>query len=144
MEISIVDEFCFNGFKHCFSNRIIIRVSFFTKGSLNVECFNRIIDQLYGTWIDRTGRRKKWLGIFTTLSFMATLLMDVAGYSNLGNAMFGLPASFVIIVLLFVAAKFFYHSSLVFYDPMISSFGNKQEILLISGFDVAVRYVGTL
>lgn len=143
-ENGTVNEFCFNGFKHCFSNRIIIRVSFFTKGSLNVECFNRIIDQLYGTWIDQTGRRKKWHGIFTTLSVMATLLMDVAGYLNLGNAMFGLPASFVIIVLLFVAAKFFYHSSLVFYDPMISIFRNKQEIPLISGFDVAVRYVGTL
>ncbi|WP_429902925.1 MFS transporter [Geobacillus stearothermophilus] len=103
-----------------------------------------LFSPLYGTWIDRTGRRKKWLGIFTVLSVVATLLMGVAGYSNHGNFIFGLPVSFVITVLLFVAAKFFYHSSLVFYDSMISSLGNKQEIPLISGFGVAVGYVGTL
>lgn len=103
-----------------------------------------LFSPLYGTWIDRTGRRKKWLGIFTVLAVVATLLMGVAGYSNHGNFIFGLPVSFVITVLLFVAAKFFYHSSLVFYDSMISSLGNKQEIPLISGFGVAVGYVGTL
>lgn len=103
-----------------------------------------LFSPLYGTWIDRTGRRKKWLGIFTALAVVATLLMGVAGYSNHANFIFGLPAPFVITVLLFVAAKFFYHSSLVFYDSMISSLGNKQEIPLISGFGVAVGYVGTL
>jgi MFS transporter, UMF1 family len=121
-----------------------IASTFISYANALASFFLVIFSPLYGTWIDRTGRRKKWLGIFTVLSVAATLLMGVAGYSNHANFMFGLPASFVITVLLFVAAKFFYHSSLVFYDSMISSLGNKQEIPLISGFGVAVGYVGTL
>jgi MFS transporter, UMF1 family len=121
-----------------------IASTFISYANALASFFLVIFSPLYGTWIDRTGRRKKWLGIFTVLSVVATLLMGVAGYSNHGNFIFGLPASFVITVLLFVAAKFFYHSSLVFYDSMISSLGNKQEIPLISGFGVAVGYVGTL
>jgi MFS transporter, UMF1 family len=121
-----------------------IASTFISYANALASFFLVIFSPLYGTWIDRTGRRKKWLGIFTVLSVVATLLMGVAGYSNHANFIFGLPASFVITVLLFVAAKFFYHSSLVFYDSMISSLGNKQEIPLISGFGVAVGYVGTL
>jgi MFS transporter, UMF1 family len=121
-----------------------IASTFISYANALASFFLVVFSPLYGTWIDRTGRRKKWLGIFTVLSVAATLLMGVAGYSNHKNFIFGLPASFVIIVLLFVAAKFFYHSSLVFYDSMISSLGNKQEIPLISGFGVAVGYVGTL
>jgi MFS transporter, UMF1 family len=121
-----------------------IASTFISYANALASFFLVVFSPLYGTWIDRTGRRKKWLGIFTALSVAATLLMGVAGYSNPENFLFGLPASFVITVLLFVAAKFFYHSSLVFYDSMISSLGNKQEIPLISGFGVAVGYVGTL
>jgi MFS transporter, UMF1 family len=121
-----------------------IASTFISYANALASFFLVVFSPLYGTWIDRTGRRKKWLGIFTALSVAATLLMGIAGYSNHGNFIFGLPASFVITVLLFVAAKFFYHSSLVFYDSMISSLGNKQEIPLISGFGVAVGYVGTL
>jgi MFS transporter, UMF1 family len=121
-----------------------IASTFISYANALASFFLVVFSPLYGTWIDRTGRRKKWLGIFTALSVAATLLMGVAGYSNHANFIFGLPASFVIIVLLFVAAKFFYHSGLVFYDSMISSLGNKQEIPLISGFGVAVGYVGTL
>lgn len=121
-----------------------IASTFISYANALASFFLVVFSPLYGTWIDRTGRRKKWLGIFTALSVVATLLMGVAGYSNRADSMFGLPASFVITVLLFVAAKFFYHSSLVFYDSMISSLGNKQEIPLISGFGVAVGYVGTL
>jgi MFS transporter, UMF1 family len=121
-----------------------IASTFISYANALASFFLVVFSPLYGTWIDRTGRRKKWLGIFTALSVAATLLMGVAGYSHHANFIFGLPASFVITVLLFVAAKFFYHSSLVFYDSMISSLGNKQEIPLISGFGVAVGYVGTL
>ncbi|WP_375217144.1 MFS transporter [Parageobacillus toebii] len=121
-----------------------IASTFISYANALASFFLVLFSPLYGTWIDRTGRRKKWLGIFTVLAVVATLLMGVAGYSNHGNFIFGLPVSFVITVLLFVAAKFFYHSSLVFYDSMISSLGNKQEIPLISGFGVAVGYVGTL
>jgi MFS transporter, UMF1 family len=121
-----------------------IASTFISYANALASFFLVIFSPLYGTWIDRTGRRKKWLGIFTVLSVAATLLMGVAGYSNDAKFLFGLPASFVITVLLFVAAKFFYHSSLVFYDSMISGLGNKQEIPLISGFGVAVGYVGTL
>lgn len=40
--------------------------------------------------------------------------------------------------------KVFYHSSLVFYDTILPDLGTKEEIPLISGFGIAVGYLGTL
>lgn len=57
---------------------------------------------------------------------------------------FGLPVSLLVVVTLFVIAKFFYHSSLVFYDTILPDLGTKDEIPLISGFGIAVGYLGTL
>jgi len=52
--------------------------------------------------------------------------------------------SYALVVISFVIAKFFFNSSLVFYDSMMSDLGTKQEMPLISGFGVAVGYIGTI
>jgi len=41
-------------------------------------------------------------------------------------------------------STFFFNSSLVFYDTMMSDLGTKEEMPLISGFGVAVGYLGTI
>jgi MFS transporter, UMF1 family len=103
-----------------------------------------LMSPLFGVWIDRTGRKKKFLVPFALISIFSTLLMGLFASWNTSMTWAGLPASLCMVLLLFMVAKFFYNSSLVFYDAMISDLGQEKEIPLISGFGVAVGYIGTL
>lgn len=103
-----------------------------------------LFSPLFGVMIDRTGKMKKYIMIFTLISVVCTFLMGVFGGMSLDGKILGIPVSLAIVILLFVIAKFFYHSSLVFYDTMMSDLGTKQQLPLISGFGVAVGYLGTL
>lgn len=103
-----------------------------------------IFSPLYGVMIDRTGQKKKYIAVFTVIAAVSTIMMGIFGGANLAGKWFGMPVPLVLVLILFIIAKFFYHSSLVFYDAMISDLGTKQEIPLISGFGVAIGYVGTL
>ncbi|MCG1008574.1 MFS transporter [Salinicoccus sp. ID82-1] len=98
---------------------------------------------LYGVTMDRTGRRKKYVVIFTLLCVSAAIGMGIFGGMDTAR-WFGLPNGFVLAVLLFVFAKFAFNSGNVFYDAMLSGLGNKKEIPLISGYGVALGYMGTL
>lgn len=103
-----------------------------------------LFSPLFGVMIDRTGKKKKYIVIFTLLSVFATMMMGVFASSGMNGSIFGLPIYLALVIICFVIAKFFFHSSLVFYDTMIGDFGKKQDIPLISGFGVAVGYMGTL
>ncbi|WP_350301852.1 MFS transporter [Peribacillus frigoritolerans] len=103
-----------------------------------------LFSPLFGVMIDRTGKMKKYIMIFTLISVVCTFLMGVFGGASFDGKLLGIPISLAIVILLFVIAKFFYHSSLVFYDTMMSDLGTKQQLPLISGFGVAVGYLGTL
>lgn len=103
-----------------------------------------IFSPLFGVYMDRTGRKKFLLVVFALLSIFSTIFMGVFEFWQTSTTLFNLSLSFLLVIFLFVTAKFFYNSSLVFYDAMISDLGNKQEIPLISGFGVAIGYVGTL
>ncbi|CAM5433252.1 MFS transporter [Bacillus safensis FO-36b] [Bacillus safensis subsp. safensis] len=70
--------------------------------------------------------------------------MGIFAGIDFSSEWFGLPVSLLVVVTLFVIAKFFYHSSLVFYDTILPDLGTKEEIPLISGFGIAVGYLGTL
>lgn len=70
--------------------------------------------------------------------------MGIFAGIDFSSEWFGLPVSLLAVVTLFVIAKFFYHSSLVFYDTILPDLGTKDEIPLISGFGIAVGYLGTL
>jgi MFS transporter, UMF1 family len=121
-----------------------IASTFLSYANAIASFFLVIFTPLFGVLIDRTGRKKRYILSFTMTTVLSTVLMGLFAAWNGEQTMFNLPLSFIIVVSLFIIAKFFYHSSLVFYDAMISDLGSRQEIPLISGFGVAVGYIGTL
>lgn len=103
-----------------------------------------VFSPLYGVYMDRSGRKKPLLILFSLISILATLCMGLFDYWQTDLTLIHLSVPFLLVLLLFMVAKFFYNSSLVFYDAMVSDLGNRNEIPLISGFGVAMGYVGTL
>ncbi|WP_080846781.1 MFS transporter [Cytobacillus gottheilii] len=121
-----------------------IASTFISYSNAVASFFLVIFSPLFGVMIDRTGKKRKYVIIFTLISVAATFLMGVFAGSQIEGTVWGLPLSLALVVVSFVVAKFFFHSSLVFYDTMISDLGEKKDIPLISGFGVAVGYIGTL
>lgn len=103
-----------------------------------------IFTPLFGVMMDRTGRKKKYIVILTLLTVFGTIAMGFFSFIPSTQMIFGIPISLSLVILFFVLSKFTYHSSLVFYDTMISDLGTKEQIPLISGFGVAIGYIGTL
>lgn len=103
-----------------------------------------IFSPLFGVWIDRTGKKKKFIVLFASISILFTFLMGVFSFLNLGLSKDGIPITLFLVVVSFVIAKFFFNSSLVFYDAMMPDLGTKEEMPLISGFGVGIGYLGTL
>ncbi|PLT30299.1 MFS transporter [Peribacillus deserti] len=103
-----------------------------------------LFSPLYGVMIDRSGKKKKYMIPFTIIAVGATFMMGVFGNWDTGSTWGNLPVSLGLVIFFFIIAKFFYHSSLVFYDAMIGDIGKKEDLPLISGFGVAVGYIGTL
>lgn len=121
-----------------------IASTFISYSNALASFFLVLFSPLFGVMIDRTGRKKKYIVSFTLIAVLATLLMGFFASSQFNGKIFGVPVYLALVIISFVIAKFFYHSSLVFYDAMISDLGTKNEIPLISGFGVAVGYIGTL
>lgn len=103
-----------------------------------------IFTPLFGVMMDRTGKKKKYIVILTLLTVLGTIAMGFFSFIPSTQQIFGIPISLALVILFFVLSKFTYHSSLVFYDTMISDLGTKEQIPLISGFGVAIGYIGTL
>lgn len=103
-----------------------------------------IFTPLLGVWMDRTGRKKALLVPFALAAIACTFLMGFAAYTDSPSSLLGLPLSIVAVLLFFTAAKFFYNSSQLFYDNMLPDLATGSQVPLISGFGVAVGYVGTL
>lgn len=121
-----------------------IASTFISYANAMASLFLVLFSPLFGVMIDRTGKMKKYIVIFTLISVISTFFMGVFGGASFDRLFLGIPVSLTIVILLFVIAKFFYHSSLVFYDTMMSDLGTKEQMPLISGFGVAVGYLGTL
>lgn len=103
-----------------------------------------IFSPLYGVWIDNTGYKKRFIVWFTSISIFFTFMMGVFSYLNFPTTIYNVPLSIFLVIISFVIAKFFFNSSLVFYDTMLGDLGTKEEIPLISGFGVAMGYLGTI
>ncbi|PAD22348.1 MFS transporter [Terribacillus saccharophilus] len=103
-----------------------------------------IFSPLFGVWIDKTGYKQRYIIRFAAVSILCTVLMGVFAGWNTETTLWGLPAPFVATVLVFVLAKFFYNSSLIFYDAKISDLVPRNRLSTLSGFGVAVGYMGTL
>jgi len=103
-----------------------------------------LFSPLYGVWIDQTGYKKRFIVWFASISIFFTFMMGVFAHLDVSSQFSGLPLSLCLVVLSFVIAKFCFNSSLVFYDTMLGDLGKGDEIPLISGFGVAVGYLGTI
>ncbi|WP_425609162.1 MFS transporter [Ureibacillus aquaedulcis] len=103
-----------------------------------------IFSPLFGVWIDNTGYKKRFIVWFASISILFTFMMGVFGSLDFNVDYSGVPLSLFLVVVSFVIAKFFFNSSLVFYDSMMGDLGTKEEMPLISGFGVAVGYLGTI
>lgn len=103
-----------------------------------------VFSPLFGVWIDQTGYKKRFIVWFASISILFTFMMGI--FANLQTTInySGVPLSLFLVVASFVIAKFFFNSSLVFYDSMMSDLGTKEEMPLISGYGVAIGYLGTL
>ena len=71
-------------------------------------------------------------------------MMGVFAGLETNSVISGVPITLFLVVISFVIAKFFFNSSLVFYDTMMSDLGTKREMPLISGFGVAVGYLSLI
>ncbi|KGR80526.1 MFS transporter [Ureibacillus manganicus] len=103
-----------------------------------------LFSPLFGVWIDQTGYKKRFIVWFASCSIFFTFLMGILAEIDNNILVGGIPLSFLLVVISFVIAKFFYNSSLVFYDSMMGDLGTKKEMPLISGFGVALGYLGTI
>lgn len=121
-----------------------IASTFITYSNAISSLFLVLLSPLFGVWIDRTGKKKAYLVPFTLIAIAATLLMGASALWHTDQQWMGLNTSILGVIFFFMVAKFFYNSSLIFYDSMISDLGNAREIPIISGVGVAVGYVGTL
>lgn len=122
-------------------NEVLEQVAstFITYSNAFASFFLVVFSPLFGVLIDRTNQKKKYLVNFAFISIIATILMGVFA-TYIPNE----TGSLILVLAAFVIAKFFYNSSLIFYDPMISDLGTEREVPLLSGFGVAVGYLGTL
>ncbi|MBD0381993.1 MFS transporter [Paenibacillus sedimenti] len=121
-----------------------IASTFITYSNAISSFFIVLLSPLFGVWIDRTGKKKAYLIPFTLVCITATLLMGASAFWQTDQQWMGLNVSLIGVIFFFMIAKFFYNSSLIFYDSMISDLGNQRELPIISGVGVAVGYIGTL
>lgn len=103
-----------------------------------------ILSPIYGVYIDRTNHKKKWVVIFTLIVFLCTFGMGYVYKHPIEGSFLDVPLTFLTIIILFTTAKFMYNSSLVFYDAMLPSLTSKENHSVISGYGVALGYMGTL
>lgn len=118
--------------------------TFISYANALASVFLVIFSPLFGVWIDQTGYKKKMIVWFASISIIFTFMMGIFGGIDFNHSIAGIPLSLFLVVISFVIAKFFYNSSLVFYDAMMPDLGKPADMPLISGFGVAIGYLGTI
>jgi len=91
--------------------------------------FVALIVPVLGAYVDLTGKHMRVIQIFTLLCVISTAFV---AFSSLPVALF-----------LGFLANFFYHGCLVVYNSILPLLGHKREMGHISGFGVAIGYLGT-
>jgi UMF1 family MFS transporter len=92
-----------------------------------------LISPVLGAQADYSGRRKRFLLIFTLISVIATALLSFTGPG------YALPAA-----LLFIAANIGFEGGLVFYDAYLPEITSRRSIGRVSGYGFAMGYLGAL
>ena len=86
---------------------------------------------VFGAISDQTGRRKFPLTVLTIVSVIATALIGQTNQLWVG-------------LLLFIIANYCYQSALVFYNGMLPDVARRSSVGMISGYGVALGYVGSI
>ena len=86
---------------------------------------------LFGAISDQTGRRRGPLTLLTIISVTATALIGQASQLWTG-------------ICLFVIANYCYQSALVFYNGMLPSVARHSNVGMVSGYGVALGYMGSI
>ena len=86
---------------------------------------------IFGTISDQTGRRGFPLTLLTIFSVVATALIGQASQLWVGLS-------------LFVIANYCYQSALVFYNGMLPDVARQSNVGMISGYGVALGYMGSI
>jgi UMF1 family MFS transporter len=91
---------------------------------------NAIVSPVLGAMSDRTGRRKPFLFVFTTITIGATALI---GFVDVGIGL-----------LFFAVANFAYQAALIYYDALLPDVARADARGRLSGIGVALGYTGTI
>lgn len=128
------------------TNEVMEQVAstFISYANAVASIFLVLFSPLFGVWIDNTGYKKRFIVWFASISIFFTFMMGIFAGVGTEISFSGIPLSLFLVVVSFVIAKFFFNSSLVFYDSMMGDLGTREELPLISGFGVAVGYLGTI
>ncbi|HHE31827.1 MAG TPA: MFS transporter [Chlorobaculum parvum] len=92
-----------------------------------------LISPVLGAQADYSGRRKRFLLVFTLVSVIATALLSFSGPGNV------LPAA-----MLFILANIGFEGGLVFYDAYLPEITSRRSIGRVSGYGFAMGYLGAL
>ena len=92
-----------------------------------------VISPVLGAAADFSGRRKRFLFVFTLLSVAATALLGFTG-----------PGSVLVAVILFVVANAGFEGGLVFYDAYLPEIASERHLGRVSGYGFAMGYLGAL
>jgi UMF1 family MFS transporter len=101
--------------------------------------FVAIAMPVLGAVSDSYGRRKPFLLYFTLGCVIATFLMGITS-QLISNT----ELMIVLSLALFIIANFFYEGGLVFYNALLPEVSNKANIGKVSGFGVALGYLGAI
>jgi len=88
---------------------------------------------VFGAIADTTRSKNRFLIILTTLSIICCFFLYFTGEGTVVKAM-----------LIFIAANFFYQTSMLFYNSFLPELSDKTSVGFVSGFGFALGYVGGL
>ena len=92
-----------------------------------------LISPVLGAAADFSGRRKRFLLVFTLMSVVATALLGFTG-----------PGYVLVASLLFIAANAGFEGGLVFYDAYLPEIASERSVGRVSGYGFAMGYLGAL
>ncbi|MFD2171596.1 MFS transporter [Tumebacillus lipolyticus] len=98
-----------------------------------------LLSPIFGVLIDVRQKKRPFLLLYSLLSIAATAAIGLVGQA-LGTH----PSILYVGLGLFILANFAYNASLIFYNAQITDLGSRREMGRISGFGVAMGYVGTI
>jgi UMF1 family MFS transporter len=104
-------------------------LAFTVAGSLSV-LLNAIVSPALGAVSDRTGRRKRYLLVFTVLCIVPTA---VIGFVNIWLGL-----------LAFAIANFAFQAALIYYDAILPDVAKPEKRGRLSGIGVGLGYMGTI